>query len=120
MDDQVGVGVADRVADLLEHLQPRFQRDPVVAAVIGDRYAVDVLQCQVWQPVGAEAGIEQAGDVRVGEAGEDLPLAGEAQPQVGVGQARPQQLQRDPSLVQAVGARGQPDLAHATFAEHVF
>ena len=34
--------------------------------------------------------------------------------------ARPgtQQLQRDAALVQAVGARGQPDLAHAAFAEH--
>ena len=37
-----------------------------------------------------------------------------------IGQAGAQQLQRDAALVQAVGARGQPDLAHAAFAEHAF
>jgi hypothetical protein len=31
--------------------------------------------------------------------------------------ARAQQLQRDPALVQAIGTRRQPDLAHAAFAE---
>src|SRR3546814_16669616 len=50
----------------------------------------------------------------------DLPLAGEAQAQVGIGQARAQQLERHPAPVQAVGAAGQPDLAHAAFAEQAF
>ena len=54
------------------------------------------------------------------EAREDLAFAGEAQAQVRIGQARAQQLQRDAALVQAVGARGQPHLAHAAFAEHAF
>src|SRR3546814_5800467 len=89
-------------------------------APVGDRFAVDVVQRQVGLVVGADAGVEQARDVRMPQAREYLPLAGEAQAQVGIGQARAQQLERHPALVQAVGAAGQPDLAHAAFAEQAF
>ena len=51
------------------------------------------------------------------QAGEDLPLAGEALAQVGIGEPRAQQFQGDATLVQAVGAARQPDLAHAALAE---
>ena len=36
----------------------------------------------------------------------------------GIGEAGPQQLQRDAFLVQPVGAAGEPDLAHAASAQH--
>jgi len=117
VDDQVRVGMADRVADLLEHAQPLVQRRALVAAVVGDRLAFDVFQRQVRQAVAGHAGVEQAGDVGMRQAREDLPFAGEAGAQVGVGQARAQQLQRDAALIEPIGARGQPDLAHAAFAE---
>ncbi len=79
--------------------------DVVLAAVVGDRLAVDVLEREVGLAVAADAGIQQARDVGMRQARQDLPLAGEAQPQVGIGQPRAQQLERDPALVQAVGAR---------------
>ena len=119
VDDQVGVGMADGRADLLEHPQAGVQRGVVLTAIVGDRDTVDVLQGEVGQAVVTDAGVQQAGDVGVGEAGQDLPLAAEAPPQLAVGQARAQQLQCDLALVQTVGARGQPDLAHAAFAQQV-
>ncbi len=118
--DQVGVRVADRVADLQEQLHARGHARPARAAPVGDRFAFHVFQREVGLVVAADAGVEQARDVRVLQPREDLALAGEAQAQVGIGQARAQQLQRDPPLVQAVRAPRQPDLAHAAFAEHAF
>ena len=53
----------------------------------------------------------------VAEAGEDLAFAIEARAQAGVGESGPQQLERDAALEQAVGAFGEPDLAHAALAQ---
>ena len=118
--DQVRVRVADRVAGLQEQREPLRQRRLPLQRPVGDRFAVDVFQREVGLAVLGGAGIEQARDVGVLQPREDLPFAGEAQPQVGVGQAGAQQLQRDPALVQAVVAVGHPDLAHAAFAEQAF
>ena len=120
VDDQVRVRVRDRVADLVEQVEPRFQRKAMRAAVIGDRLAFDVFEREIRLMVVAHARVEQARDVRMRQAREDLAFAGEAQAQVRIDQARAQQLQRDAALIQAVGARGQPHLAHAAFAEHAF
>ena len=117
VDDQVRVCVADGLADLQEQREPRFHAHVVGLAVIGDRHALDVFQRQVGLALAADAGIEQACDVGVFEAREDLALTGEAQPQVGVGQPGAQQLQRDPALVQPIRAGRQPDQAHPAFAQ---
>jgi len=111
------MGVADRGADLQEQLQALGHRQVQVPGVVGDRLALHVVQGQVGLAVLADAGVEQAGDVGMAEAGQDLPLAVEALAQAGVAQAGAQQLQRDPALVEAVVADGQPDLAHAAFAQ---
>ena len=114
---QVGVGVADRGADLQEQAQPLLHRQRQLLGVLGDRLALHIVQRQVGLAVAADAGIEQAGDVGVAKPRQDLAFAGETLAQAGVAQARAQQFHRHAALVQAVGARGQPDLAHAAFAE---
>jgi hypothetical protein len=87
VDDQVGVRVADRFAGLQEQPQAHVQRLRVGAAPVGDRFAVDVFQRQVGLVV-ADAGVEQARDVRMFQPREDLALAGEAQAQLGIGESR--------------------------------
>ena len=118
MHDQVGVRVADRLADLQEQVQPLVEVERARVAPVGDRFALDVLQRQVGLVVAADAGIEQARDVRMLQPRQDLPFAGEAQAQVRIGEAGAQQFQRDAALVEPVVAARQPDLAHAAFAEH--
>ena len=117
MYDQIGVRVADRLAHLQKKLEPRFDAQVAAAAPVRDRFACHIFQRQIRLVVGADARIEQACDMRMAQAREDLPLAGEALAQIGVGQPRTQQFQRDPALVQPVGAARQPHLAHAAFAQ---
>ena len=117
MHDEVGVRVADGVADLREQRQARRHVEVLRAGIGGDRIAADVVEREVGLAVLADAGIEQAGDVRMAEAREDLPFAGEARAQAGIAESGAQQFQRDAAFVQAVGAHGQPDLAHAAFAQ---
>ena len=117
MHDQVGMRVADRFADLAEQVEAGGDVELARLAITGDRLAVDVFQREVGLPVLVDAGIQQARDVGMGEAGEDFAFAVEALAQAGIGQPGAQQLQCDLALVQAIGARGQPDLAHAAFAD---
>ncbi len=114
---QVGVGMADHRADLQHQLQARFQRWFQASAVIADRLAFYVVQGQVGLAMLVHAGIQQLGQVRVLQPGEDLAFAAEALAQPGVGHAAAQQLQRHLALVQAITALGQPDLAHAALAQ---
>ena len=114
---QVGVGMADRAADLQEQAQAFVQRQLQAPAVFGDRLALDVGQHQVGLAVLAEAGIQQPGDVRMLQPRQDLALAVEALAQARVGVARVQQLQRHLPPVQPVGTLGQPHLAHAALAQ---
>ena len=117
MHDQVGMRVADRFADLAEQVEAGGDVELARLAITGDRLAVDVFQREVGLPVLVDAGIQQACDVGMGEAGEDLALAVEALAQFRVGKPGTQQFQRDLAFVQAIGARSQPDLAHAAFAD---
>lgn len=114
---QVGVRVADRAAHLQDQLHPCLDRQLQALAVVGDRFAFDIGQRKKWLAVGVHAGIQQLGKVGMLEPGEDVALAAEAQAQVGIGVAGAQQLQRDRAPVQAVGALGQPHLAHAALAQ---
>ena len=102
--DQVGMCVADRVADLQEQFQACFHRDFMGLAVIGDGNAFHVLQCEIRLAFAADACIQQACDVGVFQLGQDFALAAEAQAQAGIGQARTQQFQCYLALVQAIGA----------------
>ncbi len=111
------MGVADRFADLQEQPDPLLHGQAAGVAVVGDRDTFHVLQRQVRLAFAADSGVEQPCDVGVRQARQDFALAAEAKSQVGIGEAGPQQLERHLPLVQSVGARGQPDHAHAAFAK---
>ena len=87
MDHQVGMGVADRGADLQEQPQAVMWRQREFVGVVGDGLALDVIQRQVGLAVAADAGVEQAGDVGMPQPRRDLPLAGDARAQAGNTQA---------------------------------
>ncbi len=75
VDDQVRVRVRDR----LEHVEEEARRGPrrperSAVAVRVDRLALDVLEDEVRLARAGDAGVEQAGDVRVGEPREDVAL----------------------------------------------
>ena len=101
-----------------EETQAIVDGQPVRVGVRRDRRAVDVLHHQVRRALRGVAGIDQAGDVGMREAGEDVALGREAEGAVRARRAS-HQLQRDTLLVLAVVALGQVDRAHATVAEDV-
>ena len=115
-----GLRVRHGLAHLLEKLQAWPQTKPAFTAVLEDAFALHFLQRKIRLAGGADAGIQQARDVRMRESREDLSFSGEAQAQVRVGQTGAQQFQRDAALIQAVGAFGHPHLAHAAFAQQGF
>ena len=78
MDDEVAVRVGHGRADGEEELQPPLHREALLVAVLHEREALDVLHDEVGQPVLRLAAVEDLGDVRVVERGENLPLVAEA------------------------------------------
>ena len=107
---EVRDGGADlqRERDLLPQVETR--REEV------DRLAVDVLHHEERLAVRDVPGVEKAGDVRVRDAGENLPLLQEALALGGAG-ARRQQLDGDALPHFAVHALGDVDRAHAAAAD---
>jgi len=117
VDHQVAVRVLHRAADLTEQLEPLVHRQPLLIAVAVDRATFDVLHDHERPPVRGAAAVDQPGDARVTERGQDLTLLLEPQQDlVGVG-PRPQQLDGDGLLELTVGALGQIDRAHAAAAQ---
>ena len=78
MDDQVLMRVEDRGAYLSEQIQPLLERETMRAAVSVDRLAVHVPHHEERAVPPPSCRVEQAGDVRVFEGGEDLALVAEA------------------------------------------
>ena len=74
---EAAVRVAHRPAHDQEQAQPIGHRQPARVAVAVDRHALHVLHDQVRQAVVGRAAVEQAGDVRVLEPGQDLALGPE-------------------------------------------
>ena len=118
VDDERLVRVLRGLADAAEETQAIVDGQPVRVGVRRDRRAVDVLHHQVRRALRCVAGIDQAGDVGMREAGEDVALGREAEGAVRARRAS-HQLQRDALLVLAVVALGQVDGAHAAVAEDV-
>ena len=79
VDDQVLVRVAHRLARRRAKSRSRSSTlEPTRVAVLGDRLALDVLHGEPRPPVVRDAAVEQPGDVRMVQPGEDLPLGEEA------------------------------------------
>ena len=85
-------------------------------AIVGDRHALDQLHHEVGAAASAVAGVEDLGDVGMIHQGQRLPLLLEAgEHPLGV-EAGPNDLDGDAAL-HRLGLVGDPDLAHAPFAE---
>lgn len=118
MDDQPAVGVLDGLADAQKETQPLFEPQPSAVAPVGQRLALDVFEDEVGVAVVGEAAVEQAGDARVLEPGEDPALEQEALGERAAGERRRQQLERHLLLPGAVRPLGETDHSHAAAAEH--
>ena len=117
VDDEVGVGVLDGGADLVEEVEALVEGEVVVLGVVGDGLAVDELGDEEGLGVVGDAGVEEACDVGVVEGGEDLSLAPESSLEVGVVDGGADELDDDALLVGGVGAGGAVDDAHGAGAE---
>ena len=116
MNDRATVRIRDRAAHLAKELQPLGDGQRLAVAVLVDRLPLDVLHHEIRQAVVGRVAIEQARDVRVVEAREDLPLVAEVT-QHGVGiHAALDELDRDELLVLTVGATREIDDTHPAAA----
>ena len=117
VDDQVGVGVRDRRLDVQEQADAILDAEPLVVAEAIDVLAVDVLEHQVGLTGARDPGVDQPGDVGVGQPGEDRSLAAEPGLPFPPEERRVQQLDRGAALVAAVAALGEPDAAHPALVD---
>ncbi len=117
VDDQVLVRVLDGGADVTKELQARGGVEPVRVAVVDDRLPFDVLHGEVRPAVRRAAAVEKAGDERVLEAGENLPLVPEAADDaVGV-HAALEHLDRHALLERIIVADAKVHGAHAAMTD---
>ena len=115
MDHALLVGVLHRLADRDEQRQPLAGRQPGPVAIVGDRHALDQLHHEVGAALGLPC-IQDLGDVRMVHQGQRLPLLVEAgEHPLGV-KAGANHLDGD-AAVHGLDLVGDPDLAHAPFAE---
>jgi hypothetical protein len=78
VDDEGAVGAFDGATDGDHEGDAIADGEGVLVAILVDGEAIDAFHDEVWAMVGGGAGIDDAGDVGVIEAGEDLLLAAEA------------------------------------------
>ena len=107
MNDKMPVRVGNRGADFAKQFQPFDNGERVRVAVLVDRKSFDVFHDEIGKAVPRRPAVEQPRNVRVIEAGQNLPLVAEmAQDRIGV-HAAFDQLDRNLLLVFGVGALGQ-------------
>ena len=102
--DQVGVGVRDRRLDVEKEADARLDAEPLLVAEAIDVTAGDVFEHQVRLAGARDAGVDQPGDVRMGEAREEGAFALEALLAAAADQRGVQQLQRRLTLEAAVAS----------------
>ena len=120
MDDTVFVRVMDCGADLLKQSQPVGDRKLVVLAILVDGLAFDILHYKVRKAVLCRSAIEESGDVRMIETGEDLPLiAKAAHNKVGI-HAPVDEFDRDTSFKLGVSTNRQIDRPHSAATDFAF
>ena len=115
--DQVRVGVGDGFADGEEELDPLVDGQPQAVRGRGDALPFDVLEDQVRNALVVDPSVEQQRDAAVREPRQRLALDGEALPQLLAAPAGTDALEGDLLRELGILAPGQPDFAHAAFAE---
>ena len=114
--DQALVGELQRLANGYEHAQARIQARFRFGAPLVERTALDVLHDEVRRAARRGAAVKQARDLRMLQAGEQLPFARETRGCVGVTEAA-DQLDRSLLVEMSVGTLGEIDRAHAAMAD---
>ncbi len=104
-------------ADLGEEVQASLEAEALLLAVVDDGPAVDALHHQVRVTILIDAAVEEAGDARIVEAGEDLALGEQPVAQARARVHAEDELDRGLGLVLPVGPPRAVDHAHATLAE---
>ena len=117
MHDQPLMRVLDGGANGSKKRQPGLKRKTVAFAVTIDGLAFDQFQHDVREALCRSATIDQMGDVRMIETGEDLPLGGEAFEDDRRAIAATHKLDGDLLLLLPVVAHRLVHFAHATTAD---
>ncbi len=112
MHHQVAVGEAHGFANLEKERQAALDRRRRGVAEGGDRFAGDVLHDEVGVARRGAPAVEQPGDVRMLQTGEDLALLFKATPHLAAVTAAADDLDRRLLAELAVGALGEVDGAH--------
>ncbi len=96
-----------------QQLESFLDRQPAVLAVPVDGVPRNVFDHVVWKPVVGGAAVQDAGDIRMIETSQDLPLAVETADQVAGVETPLEDFDRHLLTVRAVDAAGEVDHAHA-------
>ena len=117
MDDSAAVGHLDHIANPGEELETVGERETVGFAVLVECQSLDQFHHQVGTPIVELAAIDQPGNRRVFEGGQNLALAVEEASQLGGRQLGMDDLEGDPLVKTVVRALRQEDRAHPTGSE---
>src|SRR5262245_195845 len=117
MNNKMAMRVRHRRANIEKERENLSGGKPRFAAILRDAPSRHVLHDDVGQTFGGGAAVKQPGDIRMIQAGENLPFAPETlQDKVGVHAGR-YQLDRGFYLVLVIVALGQVHRAHAAAAD---
>ncbi len=117
VDDQVGVGVRHRRQHLQEQLDSRLEVEPVLVAIGIDGLPLDVFEHQVGLAVDRDSGVDEVGDVGMGEPGEKAAFALESLLGRASEKRHVEELYRRAPLEAAITPPRHPDRAHAAPAD---
>jgi hypothetical protein len=117
MHDAPAVRGREDAGDLGQQRNPGARAESLPFGVHVDRGAGHVFHREPRRTGSRHAAVDEAGHARMLELGEQRPFAFEAGERGGAAHVGPRCLDRDPLDVGAVGALGEPHVAHAAAAE---
>src|SRR6201996_5981909 len=117
MDDEVGVRGGNGVEHLEEEPKSRIDVKARFIAVLIDRLTVDVLEHEIGLACSGNTGVDEFGDVRIGEQCEDSAFAPKAPFARFAEKGDVEELECDGALEPSVDAARAPDASHSTLAD---
>ena len=119
VDNQWAMRVLDSVADFAEQVQALGDPQALSVAVLGDRYAFDILHDQEGPAGPGLTSVEKAGDVGVLETSQDAALAAQPPGEGGPFHRAPDDFDGDRAPALLSRPIGQVDRAHPTLAQEL-
>src|SRR3954463_6612308 len=114
MHHRVLVRKLNSPADLNKQFQTSVQSEPVFANKLGDRHAGNVFHDEIRQTILGRSRVDQPGDVRVLEPGQNLPLCLKPTKYlIGIGPT-PEQFNRHLLFELPIGPGSEVNAAHST------